>query len=75
MVSKCRLFGDIESETLPWQTNNPKEQKKIGETVKNYDREKWIQKVDNVQCVSYSSGLLVHTHIAQHRSSLACELL
>jgi len=41
MAEKARLFDDLEVLELILETKNPKEQKKLGRLVKNFDLTKW----------------------------------
>ena len=48
MSRKANYFGDYETEELIMNTNDPKEQKKLGRLVKNFDIDKWNEIVDNI---------------------------
>jgi ribA/ribD-fused uncharacterized protein len=41
MQQKALLFNDIESAKAIMATDNPREQKRIGRKIKNYDQKKW----------------------------------
>jgi ribA/ribD-fused uncharacterized protein len=48
MAEKARYFGDTITEELIMNTNDPKEHKKLGRTVKNFDSDKWNDVADDV---------------------------
>jgi len=43
MYTKAKTFGDEESAELIMNTQNPRDQKKLGRKVKNYDNDKWAE--------------------------------
>jgi ribA/ribD-fused uncharacterized protein len=50
MYMKAKTFGDEESATLIMKTKNPREQKRLGRFVKNYDNTVWDKiRLDIVQ--------------------------
>jgi ribA/ribD-fused uncharacterized protein len=48
MSQKAIYFGDYETEELIMNTNDPKEQKKLGRLIKNFDADKWNEIADNI---------------------------
>ena len=48
MAEKARYFGDTISEKLIMNSDDPKEHKKIGRNVKNFDADKWNEVVDDI---------------------------
>jgi ribA/ribD-fused uncharacterized protein len=48
MAQKANYFGDYETEELIMNTNDPKEQKKLGRIVKNFNPDKWNEVADNI---------------------------
>ena len=48
MVAKARTFGDLETEKLILNEVEPKEQKKLGRKVVNFDEGKWNMVADDI---------------------------
>ena len=48
MAEKARFFNDTEIEQLIMNSDDPKEHKKLGRNVKNFDADKWNEVVDNI---------------------------
>jgi len=48
MAEKARFFGDVESEKLIMMSDDPKEHKKLGRNVKNFDADRWNEVVDDI---------------------------
>lgn len=48
MAEKARFFGDVDSEIFIMNSDDPKEHKKIGRNVKNFNADKWNEVVDDI---------------------------
>ena len=48
MEQKALLFGDYETADLIMKSAEPKEQKKLGRTVKNFNESKWNTVADDI---------------------------
>jgi ribA/ribD-fused uncharacterized protein len=48
MAEKARFFGDVDSEKLIMISDDPKEHKKLGRNVKNFDSDRWNAVVDDI---------------------------
>ena len=48
MAEKARFFGDTNAEKLIMNSDEPKEHKKIGRNVKNFNADKWNEFLDLV---------------------------
>ena len=48
MAMKARIFNDTETETLIMNATEPKEQKQLGRTVKNFNDDEWNKLADDI---------------------------
>jgi len=48
MAEKARLFDDLETLELILESKNPKDQKRLGRLVKNFDLTKWDDECDGI---------------------------
>lgn len=48
MYTKAKMFNDEETATLIMQTNNPREIKRLGRLVKNFNQKEWENNVNTV---------------------------